>query len=76
MTKTFSVEELEEIVAPESLWGVLESLRIEGLVEKWRVDFRGGYVVIDIPKSVEVKEVIECMQNYVFSKNTGKRGAN
>lgn len=62
MKTQFRIEELEEIIYPDSLIDVLESLVLNGMIESYLIDYRGGDVFLSVPRDVEVKELIAGFQ--------------
>lgn len=63
MTKRFTVEALQAIITPYRLTDVLETLRGAGLISGYAWDFQTKEIEIDIPKDVEIKEVMRALQN-------------
>lgn len=63
MKTQFKIEELEALIYPESLVDVLNSLSDNGMVEGYYIDFRSGDVFINIPKNIEVKEIMAGFQD-------------
>lgn len=64
MKTRFKLEELENLVYPESLVDVLNSLSDNGMLEGYYIDFRLGDVIINIPKNIEIKEIMAGFQEY------------
>lgn len=69
MTKTFLIQELEDVVKPNELIGVLEVLVDNGYIWAYDMDFTNGTVSLDIPRSAEVREVI---RELTEAKSDGK----
>jgi hypothetical protein len=55
---TFPIEDLEREVAPEELKDILNTLMQTGFIESYLYDFRGGTVTLDVPRDVEVAEIM------------------
>jgi len=75
MIKVFPIPEIEEIVAPAKVWDVLESLRVNGLLTRWTLDFNTNTATLEIPKGVEVREMMAGFQELpsVSHKRKGKK---
>lgn len=58
MLKVFTLSELIKIVAPYELQDVLESLLENGLIDGYELDFTMDECAIDIPKDMEINEVM------------------
>ncbi len=58
MTKTFMISELEDVVKPNELIGVLEVLVDNGFIWAYDMDFTQGTVTLDIPRAVEVQNIL------------------
>ena len=58
MSKTFPIDELKELVKPEDLIDVLDSLFDNGLISGYYYNYECGEVEIDIPKNVEIAEIV------------------
>lgn len=70
MTKIFQIKELEELVAPYDLVDVLESLLKNGMLESYYYDYICGEIELDIPKNVEISEIMSGFQEHV---ETGRK---
>ena len=62
MKKVFTASKLAAIVAPTDLIDVLDSLLDNGLLEEYYYDFELDEVQVNIPKDVEIKEVMAGFQ--------------
>lgn len=69
MTKTFLIQELEDTVKPNELIGVLEVLVDNGYLWSYDLDFTNGTVTLDIPRSVEVQNIVRELSE---ARDTGK----
>lgn len=58
MKVQFSIEELENSIYPDNLLDTLKSLMDNKLIEGYLVDYRNGTILIEVPKDVEVKEIM------------------
>lgn len=70
MTKVFQIKELQELVAPDDLIDVLESLLKNGFLSSYYYDYVLGEVELDIPKNVEINEIMDGFQEHV---ETGRK---
>lgn len=70
MKSRFRIEELEAVITPDTLIDVLESLRVNGLLDAYHIDYRGGDVVLEIPKGIEINEMISGLSDLDISKRS------
>lgn len=69
MTKTFIISDLEDVVKPNDLIGVLEVLIDNGYLWAYDMNFTEGTVTLDIPKSVEVQNIVRELSE---ARDTGR----
>ena len=58
MKATFKIQELQAEVEPDKLEDVLDSLMASGFIESYLWDFSDQTVTLDVPKNVEVAELM------------------
>lgn len=75
MTKFFTVSELKAVVKPYDPIDVLDSLLDMELIKSYYWNYENGVVEIDIPKDVEIKEIMDNIQEFQdsFQRNTKGR---
>lgn len=64
MTKIFQIRELQELVAPDDLVDVLESLLKNGMLDSYYYDYVLDEVELEIPKNVEINEIMAGFQEH------------
>ena len=73
MIKIFGITELQSIVEPHALPEVLQSLKDNGLLSSYRMNFEKGTVRIEIPKNVEVAELIAGFKDIPAAENKTRK---
>lgn len=74
MKVQFSIEELEKSIYPDNLLDTLKSLMDNKLIEGYLVDYRNGTILIEVPKDVEVREIMAGFEENSESGRKPKRG--
>lgn len=74
MKVQFSIEELENSIYPDNLLDTLQSLMDNKMIEGYLVDYRNGTILIEVPKDVEVREIMAGFETSATDGRKPKRG--